>query len=86
MNLPDSDGSDITIDGTIKFCEDLNVNPEDVVLLALAYELKSPSMGIWERKGWVDGWKSIGCELTVASRLSAADRAILDTGVTLFRQ
>ena len=56
MNLPDSDGSDITIDGTIKFCEDLNVNPEDVVLLALAYELKSPSMGIWERKGWVDGW------------------------------
>ena len=58
--LPDPDGDDITIDGTIKFCEDLNVNPEDVVLLAVAYELKSPSMGQWSRKGWVDGWKSLG--------------------------
>ena len=41
-------------------CEDLAVDPEDVVLLAVAYELKSPRMGVWNRKGWVDGWKRIG--------------------------
>ncbi|KAJ3557633.1 hypothetical protein NM688_g1365 [Phlebia brevispora] len=58
----DPDGDDITVDGTIKLCEDLGVDPEDVVLLAVAYELKSPSMGTWERKGWVDGWKGIGCD------------------------
>ncbi|THH04418.1 hypothetical protein EW145_g5538 [Phellinidium pouzarii] len=51
---------EITIDGTIKLCEDLGVNPENVVLLAVAYELKSPSMGTWTRKGWVDGWRSLG--------------------------
>ena len=56
----DPDGEDITIDGTIKLCQDLDVDPEDVVLLAVAYELKSPSMGQWERKGWVDGWKALG--------------------------
>ena len=56
----DSDGDDITVDGTIKLCEDLAVNPEDVVLLAVAYELKSPSMGQWSRKGWTDGWKQLG--------------------------
>lgn len=56
----DSDGDDITVDGTIRLCEDLNVNPEDVVLLAVAYELKSPSMGQWSRKGWTDGWKALG--------------------------
>ncbi|RPD63357.1 defective in Cullin neddylation protein 1 [Lentinus tigrinus ALCF2SS1-6] len=56
------DGDDITIDGTIKLCEDLDVNPEDVVLLAVAYELKSPSMGQWSRKGWVDGWKALGVD------------------------
>ena len=56
----DSDGDDITVDGTIKLCEDLSVNPEDVVLLAVAYELKSPSMGEWSRKGWTDGWKQLG--------------------------
>lgn len=57
----DPDSDEISVDGTITFCEDLDVNPEDVVLLAVAYELKSPSMGRWSRKGWVDGWRSLGC-------------------------
>ena len=60
MDSLEPEGTDITIDGTIALCEDLGVDPEDVVLLALAFELKSPSMGIWERKGWIEGWKSIG--------------------------
>ncbi|KAJ7613736.1 Cullin binding-domain-containing protein [Mycena polygramma] len=58
----DPDGTDITVDGTIRLCEDLGVNPEDVVLLAVAYELKSPRMAQWSRAGWVEGWKSIGCD------------------------
>ena len=49
------------IDGTIKFCDDLEVNPEDVVLLAVAYELKSPAIGQWRKPGWMQGWKNIGC-------------------------
>lgn len=57
----DPEGEDITVDGTIRFCQDLAVDPEDVVLLAVAFELKSPRMGEWERKGWVDGWKALGC-------------------------
>jgi len=57
----DKDGDDITVDGTMKFCEDLEVDPEDVVLLALAYELKSPRMAIWTKQGWVEGWKKLSC-------------------------
>ena len=60
MNFSDPDGENIAVDGTIRLCEDLSVDPEDVVLLAVAYELKSPGMGEWTRKGWVDGWKAIG--------------------------
>ena len=41
-------------------CEDWGVDPEDVVLLAVAYELKSPRMGQWTRKEWVEGWKNVG--------------------------
>ena len=37
------------------------MNPEDVVMLAIAYELKSPRVGEWIRQGWVDGWKSLEC-------------------------
>ena len=46
-------------DGTIKFCQDLEVDPEDVVLLAVAYELKSPRVGQWMKQGWTDGWKGL---------------------------
>ncbi|KAK2460449.1 hypothetical protein APHAL10511_007614 [Amanita phalloides] len=58
----DPESVDIAIDGTIKWCEDLNVDPEDVVLLSVAYELKSPRVGIWTKQGWVQGWKNIGCD------------------------
>ena len=57
---PDSEEDLITFDGTIRWCEDMSQNPEDVVFLAVAYELKSPSMATWTRQGWVDGWKSLG--------------------------
>ncbi|KAF9262060.1 DUF298-domain-containing protein [Marasmius fiardii PR-910] len=53
---------DITTDGTIKFCEDLGVDPEDVVLLVVAYELKSTKMAEWNKKGWTEGWKALGCD------------------------
>lgn len=60
MADPSSGEDTITFDGTIRWCEDLNQDPEDVVFLAVAYELKSPSMGTWTRQGWLDGWKSLG--------------------------
>jgi len=58
----DKDGDDITVDGTMELCGDMGVDPEDVVLLAVAYELKSPSVGEWPRKGWLEGWKALGCD------------------------
>ncbi|THH19153.1 hypothetical protein EW146_g1937 [Bondarzewia mesenterica] len=53
------DGDTISVDGTIKLCEDLGVDPEDVVMLAVAYELKSPRMAEWTRTGWIEGWKNV---------------------------
>jgi len=58
----DPEGEDITVDGTIKLCTDLKVNPEDVVLLAVAYELKSPEIGLWTKQGWLEGLKNIGVD------------------------
>jgi len=58
----DPDSKEITVDGTIRLCEDLAVNPEDVVLLAIAYELKSPRIGEWTKQGWTEGWKNLGCD------------------------
>ncbi len=58
-HLKDPDGDEITVDGTIKLCEDLSVDPEDVVLLAVAFELKSPRLGTWTKQGWIEGWKNL---------------------------
>jgi len=55
---PDS----ISIDGTIKLCADLDVDPEDVVLLAVAFELKAPGVGEFTRAGWKEGWKNLGID------------------------
>jgi hypothetical protein len=57
----DADEDDITVDGTLSLCKDLGVDPEDVVLLAVACELQSPSVGRWRKTGWVQGWRGLGC-------------------------
>ncbi|KAK7448478.1 Scaffold-type E3 ligase [Stygiomarasmius scandens] len=66
----DPDGDEISANGTIKFCEDLDVDPENVVLLAVAYELKSERLGEWNRKGWIEGWKNLGCDSIPAMKTS----------------
>jgi len=83
----DTDGESITIDGTIKLCEDLEVNPEDVVLLAVAFELKSPRVGEWNKKEWVDGWKALGCD-SIKSMKTALDQLSnkLENDAAYFRQ
>ncbi|KAF8339263.1 Cullin binding-domain-containing protein [Amanita rubescens] len=64
---------DITIDGTLDLCSDLKVDPEDVALLAMAYELKSPRIGVWTRQGWIQGWKNIGCDTMDGMKVSLGD-------------
>ncbi|KAF8737860.1 Defective in cullin neddylation protein, partial [Rhizoctonia solani] len=50
----DPDSANIGINGTIQWCEDLGVDPEDVSLLAVACELKSPTVGEWTKNGFID--------------------------------
>lgn len=52
---------EIGIDGTIQYCEDLGVEPEDVVMLAVAWLTSAPSMGKFAKTGWIDGWKALKC-------------------------
>lgn len=58
----DRNDDDITVDGTLSLCSDLGVDPEDVVLLAVACELKSPCVGRWRKTGWIQGWRGLGVE------------------------
>jgi len=67
----DPDADIISTHGTVQFFADLGFKQPDEQLededdtpklLLLAYELQSPRLGEWPRKGWIDGWRSIGCD------------------------
>ena len=51
----DADDEDITVDGTLSLCKGLGVDPEDVVLLAVACELQFPGVGRWRLVTGLEG-------------------------------
>ncbi|GAA5917248.1 hypothetical protein JCM8208_006768 [Rhodotorula glutinis] len=53
---------EIGMDGTMQYCRDLGVDPEDVVFLALACFTKAPTMGRFTRRSWIEAWQSVGCD------------------------
>lgn len=55
----------IEIDGTIQWCKDLEVDPEDAVMLAVAELCKASEMGSFERKGWIEGWAKLKYALSL---------------------
>lgn len=48
-------------DGTEKYCRDLKIDPSDVVFMALAWLTQAQTMPRLSKKGFVDGWKQVGC-------------------------
>lgn len=68
MHYSDDDGEDITIEGTMSFCEAIELDLGAAGVLALSYELKSPQMGVFKRKEWVEGWKALRCDTIPAMK------------------
>lgn len=43
----------------MRYLADINVELDEVACLAIAELLKSPSMGEFNREGFLEGWKSV---------------------------
>lgn len=43
----------------MRYMADLQLNLDDVATLAIAEALSSPTMGEFNREGFVQGWKSL---------------------------
>ncbi|KAF9146362.1 hypothetical protein BGX30_001376 [Mortierella sp. GBA39] len=52
----------ILIEGMEKFCETLDVDPTDVVMLVMAYHLKAENMCEFTRAGFIEGWTKLRCD------------------------
>eukprot|EP00730_Choanoeca_flexa_P002015 TRINITY_DN10877_c0_g1_i2.p6 TRINITY_DN10877_c0_g1~~TRINITY_DN10877_c0_g1_i2.p6 ORF type:complete len:231 (+),score=45.73 TRINITY_DN10877_c0_g1_i2:3037-3729(+) len=56
----------ITPDGTMQLCEDLNVTPENVILLIIAYKCGCEKMGTFTHDEWLTGMTSLSVDSTPA--------------------
>ncbi|GHJ90298.1 hypothetical protein NliqN6_6700 [Naganishia liquefaciens] len=62
----------ITIDGTMKLCEDLDIDPQaDLVMFCLATDLGSKNLGEWPRDEWIKGWKAISPQVDSIESMKA---------------
>ncbi|KAL1490707.1 hypothetical protein ABEB36_013360 [Hypothenemus hampei] len=49
-------------DGMEKFCEDIGVEPENVVMLVLAYKMQARQMGFFTKDEWLKGLSELQCD------------------------
>ncbi|XP_076782260.1 DCN1-like protein 5 isoform X4 [Arvicanthis niloticus] len=51
-------------EGMEKFCEDIGVEPENIIMLVLAWKLEAESMGFFTKEEWLKGMTSLQCDCT----------------------
>ncbi|XP_034106879.1 DCN1-like protein 5 isoform X1 [Drosophila nasuta] len=51
-------------DGMEKFCEDIGVEPENIVMLVLAYKMGATQMGFFSQQEWLKGLTDLECDTT----------------------
>ncbi|KAL8669808.1 MAG: hypothetical protein Q9224_007715, partial [Gallowayella concinna] len=49
----------ISVEGSMRYLQDLGLSLEEPVVLAILTELSAPTMGELTRQGFVDGWKRL---------------------------
>ncbi|XP_058491023.1 DCN1-like protein 5 [Solea solea] len=47
-----------------KFCEDIGVKPENIIMLVLAWHLEAASMGFFTKEEWLRGMTVLQCDST----------------------
>uniref|UniRef100_A0A8C7GT59 DCN1-like protein n=1 Tax=Oncorhynchus kisutch TaxID=8019 RepID=A0A8C7GT59_ONCKI len=49
-------------EGMEKFCEDIGVEPENIIMLVLAWKLEAPNMGFFTKEEWLKGMTLLQCD------------------------
>lgn len=58
----DTDEDVLGPEGMEKFCEDIGVEPENIVMLCLAWKLDAKAMGFFTKAEWLKGMTEIQCD------------------------
>ena len=58
----ESDGESIQVGGMERFCNDLQVDPSDPIMLLIAWRLGAATMCVFTREEWTRGFTEMGCD------------------------
>ncbi|RWQ94660.1 Cullin binding-domain-containing protein [Paecilomyces variotii] len=61
-DAPEENPDSIGIEGAMKYLGDIQVDLDEVCCFGIAELLKSPSMGEFTREGFIEGWRTAGCD------------------------
>eukprot|EP00074_Homo_sapiens_P095664 XP_016873893.1 DCN1-like protein 5 isoform X1 [Homo sapiens] len=64
-------------EGMEKFCEDIGVEPENIIMLVLAWKLEAESMGFFTKEEWLKGMTSLQRSLALSPGYSTVARSWL---------
>ncbi|KAI9882223.1 MAG: hypothetical protein M1823_006032 [Watsoniomyces obsoletus] len=86
-DAPQEEPDRIGVEGAMRYLQALNVQLDDIVVLALSEALDAPSMGEFHRKGFLNGWINLKAE-TLPKQQSAVTtlRGQLSTDTDLFKR
>ncbi|KAI9837354.1 MAG: hypothetical protein M1819_000429 [Sarea resinae] len=84
---PEESPDTIGVEGAMKYLGDLGVNLDEVTVLAISEALQAPTMGEFNREGFVDGWRSLDAD-TIPNQQAAVSqlRANLTADRELFKR
>jgi DCN1-like protein 4/5 len=72
-------------EGMEKFCEDIGVEPENVLMLTLAWKLKAEQMGFFTLSEWLDGMGELQCDSTEKLRAKLDELRSLTVDLATFK-
>ncbi|XP_071753224.1 DCN1-like protein 5 [Centroberyx gerrardi] len=70
-------------EGMEKFCEDIGVEPENIIMLVLAWHLEAINMGFFTKEEWLRGMTLLQCDCTerVQSKLDCLRADLNDSAL-----
>ncbi|RLN73847.1 hypothetical protein BBJ28_00019631, partial [Nothophytophthora sp. Chile5] len=69
-------------DGILKFCEDIGVDPQDIVVLVIAWKMEAAYMCAFTRKEWMAGMEAMDCDSAakITAKIPQLREAIANEG------
>ncbi|RQM12172.1 hypothetical protein DD237_002819 [Peronospora effusa] len=83
---PDDDEDSINEEGILKFCDDIGVDPQDIVVLVIAWKMQAAYMCAFTRREWQKGMQEMDCDSVAKLKTKLPQLRQVITSTTEFKK